>query len=295
MRHILQPMRNIHQAKPGLALTLAAAVLITLACGNATGEPGGDAKGSGGEMSQPASSGSSSEGNSGSGGGTAAWNRVLQAHAEDGGIDYAAVQEDPGDLEAYLDYVAATDPASLSEDERLAFLTNAYNAYVVKAVLERYPEIESVKNVDGFFDEETHRVGGEAMTLDAIETAAREIDPRVHFTVVCASTSCPDLRDEAYTGERIDEQLEEQTQEFLSDPSKGLRYDAEANDLYLSSIFKWYAQDFTGGSRVVAFFARGGILDWVVENLADDELAATLEERQPSVVYMEYDWSLNDR
>jgi len=278
---------NIRQANPSLALTLAAAVLLTLACGNATGDPAGDAEGRDSEMSQSASSSNR--------GGTAAWDRVLRAHAADGGIDYAALQKDTGDLETYLDYVAATDPASMSEDGRLAFLTNAYNAYVVSAVLDRYPGIESVKDVDGFFDAETHQVGGEAMTLDAIEGAAREIDPRVHFTVVCASTSCPDLRGEAYTGGRVDEQFEEQTQAFLSDPTKGLRYDAEANDLYLSSIFKWYAQDFTGGSRVVAFFARGGILEWVVEHLADEELAATLEEREPSVKYMEYDWTLNDR
>lgn len=291
MRHVLHPKPNLCQVKPTLALTLAAAVLLTLACGNATGAPAGEAEGTDSEMSESASSETSSAAT----GGTAAWDRVLRDHAEDGGIDYAAVQADPSDLEAYLDYVAATDPASLSEDEQIAFYSNAYNAYVVKAVLDRYPGVESVKDVDGFFDEETHQVGGEAMTLDDIETAARELDPRVHFTVVCASTSCPDLRDRAYTGEGIEEQLEEQTQAFLRDPSKGLRYDAAANDLYLSSIFKWYAQDFTGGSRVVAFFARGGILDWVVDNLADDELAATLEEREPSVKYMDYDWTLNDR
>ena len=65
--------------------------------------------------------------------------------------------------------------------------------------------------------------------------------------------------------------------------------------LHLSSIFKWYAGDFTGGSTVVAFFARGGVLDWVTQHLADRRLAAELRERRPSVKYLDYDWSLNDR
>lgn len=225
----------------------------------------------------------------------AAWDRVVSRHAVRGGVDYAAVAADRGDLDAFLACVRRIDPARLSEPDRVAFLSNAYNALVVDAVLRRYPGIRSVRDVDGFFDEETHTVGGEAMTLDAVETLAREIDPRVHFTVVCASTSCPDLLDEAYTGAAIERQLRRQTQRFLADPSKGLRYDRAANELHLSSIFKWYAGDFTGGSTVVAFFARGGVLDWVVEHLADRRLAAELDEKRPSVKYLEYDWSLNDR
>jgi hypothetical protein len=225
----------------------------------------------------------------------AAWDRVVSRHAVRGGVDYAAVAADRADLDAFLACVRRIDPARLPEPERVAFLTNAYNALVVDAVLRRYPGLGSVHDVDGFFDEEAHTVGGEAMTLDGVETLAREIDPRVHFAVVCASTSCPDLLDEAFTGAAIDRQLRRQTQAFLADPSKGLRYDRQANELHLSSIFKWYAGDFTGGSTVVAFFARGGVLDWVLEHLGDRRLAAELAEKRPSVKYLDYDWSLNDR
>lgn len=278
---------------PSLILTLACAMIFALACSNATGEMADD---EGGDTMAAESGGSAAQGSSArAAGDTATWNRVLKAHARDGGVDYAALAEDTGDLDSYLAYVAKTDPGSLSDDDRLAFLSNAYNAYVVQAVLDRYPEIESVKKVGGFFDKEIHTVGGEDMTLDAIEGMAREIDARTHFAVVCASTSCPDLRGEAFTGARIDEQLREQTESFLADESKGLRHDAGSNELYLSSIFKWYAQDFTGGSRVVAFFSRGGILEWVVEHLGDEKLASSLKDKEPSVKYMDYDWSLNDR
>jgi len=232
----------------------------------------------------------------GSGGpATDAWDRVLKKHSVDGGVRYAALKRDRADLDAFLASVARTSPSSLPRPERLAFLINAYNAIVVAGVLERYPGIESVKTVGGFFDGETHAVGGRRMTLDEIEAAAREIDPRVHFAVVCASTSCPDLRGEAYRGERIDRQLREDTRRFLADRSKGLRYEEGPNELHASPIFKWYAGDFTGGSRVVAFFARGGVRDWITEHVGDQALAKTIREREPEVIYMDYDWSLNDR
>lgn len=225
----------------------------------------------------------------------ATWDRVVSQHVARGGIDYAAVAAGRADLDAFLACIRRIDPAKLPEPDRVAYLSNVYNALVVDAVLRRYPGLASVREVDGFFDEETHTVGGEAMTLDEVEALAREIDPRVHFTVVCASTSCPDLADEAFTGAAIERQLRRQTERFLADPSKGLRYDREANELHLSSIFKWYAGDFTGGSTVIAFFARGGVLDWVIEHLGDRRLAAELKEKRPSVKYLDYDWSLNDR
>ncbi len=223
------------------------------------------------------------------------WRRVLESHARDGGLDYAGLAADRGDLDRFLAELAAARPAAWPESERLAFWINAYNAVVAHFVLERYPGLRSVRDVDGFFDDLTHPVAGERLTLDEIEGRGRDIgDPRIHFAVVCASHSCPDLRPEPFAGASLDRQLEEQTRAFLGQPDKGLRYDAEGNDLWLSSIFKWYAGDFTGGSTVVAFFARGRVLGWVLEHVAPD-LRATLEARQPSVSYLDYDWSLNDR
>lgn len=224
-----------------------------------------------------------------------AWARVLENYQERGGVDYAALAEDREDLDAYLASLDRVRPATLDDAEALAFWINAYNAVVLHHVLERYPGIENVKEVDGFFDGFTFPVAGEELTLDQIEHRGIEIgDERIHFAVVCASTSCPDLRGEPYVAERLDEQLREQTRSFLSDESKGLRYDPEENTVRLSSIFKWYAGDFTGGSTVVAFFARGGVLEWVIDH-APEEVARTLEGKDPSVRYLDYDWSLNDR
>ncbi len=226
---------------------------------------------------------------------TGAWDRVLHAHGNRGGMDYAALAADRGDLDAFLHSLAAARPQAMEKREALAFWIDAYNAVVVQHVLERYPGIRSVKKVDGFFDSLTFPVAGAKVTLDAIEAKGRALgDPRIHFAVVCASTSCPDLRGEAYTGARLDEQLGDQVRSFLENEHKGLRYDAESNTVWLSSIFKWYAGDFTGGSTVVAFFSRGAILDWVTAH-APKPIAATLETKHPSVSYLDYDWSLNDR
>lgn len=227
--------------------------------------------------------------------GSEAWARVLGKFANQGGVDYAALQENRADLDRFLAALGPAQVEGLSRAAQIAFWCNAYNAVVVHHVLERYPEIGSVKEVSGFFNDFRFLVAGREMTLDEIESEARHLgEARVHFAVVCASTSCPDLRSEPYREEILDQQLQEDTERFLSDPGKGLVWDREENSLYLSSIFKWYAGDFTGGSTVVAYFSRGRVLDWVLPHLSA-ELAAQVEQRQPKIRYLEYDWSLNDR
>jgi len=223
------------------------------------------------------------------------WDGLLARHSRSGGLDYESLAEERLLLDRYLTSVAETPVEGWEDDEKVAFWINAYNAGVAALVLDRYPGIESVRDVDGFFDELILTVSGTRLTLDEIESLARDAgDPRVHFAVVCASTSCPDLRGEAYVAERLEEQLEEQTAGFLSDTTKGMRFDAEEGDLYLSSIFKWYAGDFTGGSTFVAFFARSQVTEWILPHLAG-ELAERIRQADPSVAYMDYDWTLNDR
>jgi len=223
------------------------------------------------------------------------WGRVLEQYHSEGGLDYEGLQRGRQDLDSFLDSLKTAAPDDLGIGDQIAFWINAYNAVVVQHVLELYPELESVQDVDGFFAKLRSLVAGQELTLDEIENRARELgDPRVHFAVVCASTSCPDLRPEPYRGEDLDAQLEDSTRRFLADTSKGLRWSRSENKLELSSIFKWYAGDFTGGSTVVAFFARGKVLDWLIPHLPVS-LAEELESHDPSIRYLEYDWSLNDR
>jgi hypothetical protein len=287
-------MRSPRRPIPRTVLTLAVAFAVALAVPGCSADAEPTSEVDDPERVDPATATRDAQGSSGgSGGPTAAWGRVLSKYHDDGGIDYAGLKRDRGDLDRYLASLESADPSKMGEDERLAFWINAYNAVVLHHVLERYPGIESVREVDGFFDELTYPVAGEERTLDEIEAQGIEIgDARIHFAVVCASTSCPGLRGEPFVASRLDAQLEEQTRGFLADESKGARLDGDT--LHLSSIFKWYAGDFTGGSTVVAFFSRGGVLSWVAEH-APDRLAERIKKAEPSVSYMDYDWSLNDR
>ena len=220
-----------------------------------------------------------------------AWARVLEKYAKDGGVDYAGLKKDRGDLDAYLASLTAANPVSWSQAEKTAFWINAYNAQVLYYILDRAPGLGSVQPGDEFFSKLTSEVAGQPRTLEEIETALRsQKDPRVHFALACPAASCPGLRPEPYRGEALDSQLASQTRDFLANPRKGLRYDPESNTLYLSPIFKQYAGDFTGGSSVLALFsfARSGLAEWVV-NHVPEELARILREKEPEVQYLEYD------
>ncbi len=231
--------------------------------------------------------------------------RLLQQYVDDEGwVDYAGLKRDRAALDAYLARLATAQPDSLARGDRLALYINAYNAFTLADVLDTvYGKAAGVKEVSGFFDRKRHPIGGEELTLDEIESQGRNLgDPRIHFAVVCASTSCPKLQRFAYTGAQLDQQLDRATREFLADPNRGLRVDAKKGSLYLSSIFKWYAGDFTGAqSGVSRLLARtkavvsGSEITGYVRAYAPPEAQRFLDAGSPSVHYLDYDWSLNSQ
>ena len=248
-----------------------------VACGGAPGEVTATAA--------PASDSPSPAGaESPAGDALALWNDLLAEHEVAGGLHYADLAGDRRLLDEYLAAVAGADLSAWSREEKLAFWINAYNALVARGVLDRYPGLQSVIEVEGFFDAERHTVAGEELTLNELERKALDLDePRVHFAVVCASTGCPDLLGEAFTARALESQLSAQTAAFLADTAKGLRLDEGAGTLWLSSIFDWYARDF--GEDAVG---------WILPLLPRD-LAAKIRSTGPEVEFIDYDWSPNDR
>ena len=223
------------------------------------------------------------------------WAFVLAAHVVDGGIDYASLAADRDQLDSYLELIAHARVEEASPEEVLAFWINSYNAVVLAAVLEHYPEIASVMDVPGFFTERTTVVGGEPMTLDQIEARALDLaEPRVHFAVVCAARSCPPLRAEPFEAGRLEQQLAEQTRIFLADAENGMRLDDGQGILWLSSIFKWYAEDFSGQEESDQHHSAVGVQHWVAGHMAP-EVTKALALRSMTVRYLDYDWTLNDR
>ena len=215
------------------------------------------------------------------------WTELLQHYVdEDGMVAYRRLEaEARARRAAYLDSLAELDPSSLPPKERMAFWINAYNAAVVNGILAGQSP-EGVISRKRFFGWYTTRIAGRDRTLDEIEnTILRKQfrDPRIHMALVCGASSCPRLRREAYVGERLDEQLEDQARWFVNDPRRN-RVDPVIDQLELSSIFKWFAADFGGEDGVRAFVAR--YASW------PDQAALATRSAVP-VRYLDYDWTLN--
>lgn len=186
-------------------------------------------------------------------------------------------------LDAYLERLAEARPDVLEERERLAFWINAYNAMAIAGVVDGY-DAEGLFSRYRFFKSYERRIAGAMRTLDEIEHAIlrkRFDDFRMHFAVNCASTSCPQLRAEAYVGDRLDAQLNEQARTFLADPERN-RFDFASGRVELSKIFDWFAKDFTKQGRSLA----ETLAPWLSE--PQIELLRTGE-----VSYRTYDWTLN--
>ena len=121
-----------------------------------------------------------------------AWQRVLEKYHKDGGLDYGALQQGRQDLDVFLGSLESAEPHALGVEEQIAFWVNAYNAVVVHHVLKRYPELDSVKDVEGFFEELRYPVAGQQLTLDEIEGRARALgDARIHFAVSLSPEKLP--------------------------------------------------------------------------------------------------------
>ncbi len=235
-----------------------------------------------------------------------AWDILLKQFVKQGLVDYQGLRaprvqhidylgtlnEMPGWLllETYLSALTQTNLVQVtSKQEQMAFWINAYNACVFQGVLDHYP-INSVKDVKGFFDKIHYEVAGASLTLNEIEAKGRALgDWRIHFGVVCASSSCPTLRSEAYVPERLEEQLADQTRRFLADPQRGLR--VEGTTLQLSSIFKWYAGDFVPNARRLS---PETILPIIRDSIPRNVVHGDIHHRQlTKIQYLDYDWSLN--
>lgn len=226
----------------------------------------------------------------------AAWTDLLQDYVRDGRVDYAGLKKNgQAALDSYLNHlsgVCAGFYARFDEQQRIAFWLNAYNAYMVRLILDNYP-LGSVREI-GWLPLAAFRnsfipirvTGESSMSLNDIEhdILRKECDePRVHFAMVCASRGCPDLRSEAYRATDLDEQLDDQARRFINDPSKN-RYVSESRTLELSSIFKWFRADFERG---------GGQLTDYVGRYSDDSEYRTGKTDGIDVTFLDYDWSLN--
>lgn len=239
-----------------------------------------------------------------------AWDDLLKKHVRyiDNGngsqVSYAGFMKDRAALKAVLDGYSSVTRAQFdgwSKPQQQAFLINAYNAFTIEKILRRYPEIKSIRDYGTVFGnpwkDKFFNLLGQPSYLDQIE---HEIlrkegsydDPRVHVAVVCASIGCPMLRDQAFTADRLEAQLEDAMRRFLSDRSRN-RYNPQTRRLEVSRIFDWYGKDFEKGHK--GYASVKGTLARYADLLADKpEDRALVKEQRAEVSFLDYDWGLND-
>jgi hypothetical protein len=208
----------------------------------------------------------------------------IQLHA----VDYAGLKKDA----VFSGLVARLEAYNLenleSRESKLSFWINVYNILAAKMITDHYP-VESIKDVGSFFNPVWKRVagtvGGEERTLNDIEheILRKMNEPRIHVAIVCASISCPDLRREAYSAGKLNEQLDDQMEKFLRSPGKGMKLDERKNRVYLSAIFKWFAEDFA---------SRGGVLKYIARYVRAEE-RKFLSNSEIKISYLDYNWKVN--
>jgi len=204
-------------------------------------------------------------------------------------FDYAGLLDDDRQpLDDYLEGMSANDPSTLNRLEQKAFWINLYNAVTVRLIIDNYPLV-SITNLGsnitefGPWDDTAVSVNGIDLSLNDIEhRIIRPLydDYRIHFAVNCASIGCPNLAPTAFSAENLDEQLDEAAAEYLNHP-RGLAL--SDNELNLSTLFKWYAEDFGNSqSEVLATLGKH----------TSSETRQALAGFSGTPNY-EYDWSLN--
>lgn len=238
------------------------------------------------------------------------WNSILQqnvhmsANKQTSHVDYANIQKTAFQLGDYLKRLSAIDKIEFnqwSKGEQKAFLINAYNAFTIQLILTRYPDIISIKDIGSFFSnpwkKKFFNLLGGPRSLDELEHKILRKegiydDPYIHVALVCASISCPALINEAYTAEKIEQQLHNSMLNFLSDKERN-RFNSKLKILEVSKIFDWYENDFTKGYRDI--YSLNDLFSKYYQALSDNkDIQKKIQSKRIKIDYLEYDWHLND-
>jgi Protein of unknown function, DUF547 len=227
-----------------------------------------------------------------------AWDALLKTHVVKGAdaltrVAYVRFKPDQARLKAYIASLEAADVAALDRLEQFAFWANLYNAKTVDVVLDKYP-VKTIKDINlgggfkslvggGPWQAKILKVAGLPMSLDDIENVVMRPtfkDPRVHYSINCASVGCPNLVPDAWTGAKLEAQLDAAAKAFVNSP-RGIRFDG--NKAIASSIYTWFAADFGGTPAAVIGH---------LQKYAEPALKARLGTL--TTMAYDYDWSLAD-
>ncbi len=241
---------------------------------------------------------------------------ALKSNVTDSGmVNYKALKAESRALDDFAASIGDLDSSTYgewSEKEKIAFLMNTYNALTLEAILTHYPikpsltasilyPKNSIRQISGVWDRLDFLAMNRKVTLDGIEHQILRKhfnEPRIHLALVCAAMGCPPLRNEPYTADKLDSQLDDQAERFISNASK-FRIDRAKARVHLSSIFKWYGDDFIRSYGTDEKFAghnkaERAVLNYISKYLNDSD-RDYLASGKYEIEYLNYDWSLNEQ
>ena len=235
---------------------------------------------------------------------------ILDTYVREGLVYYRALRAERARLDRYvsnLDVPAAAFEA-WSRQEQAAFWLNAYNATVLRTVINAYPikgasaqyPSDSIQHVPGAYVAKRHRIGGRLLSLEDIEKQVLPTfdDPRMYFALGRGSLGGGRLRSEAFTAARLEQQLASVAAECVS-RNECFRYDPAADRIEISPIFGWRQAEFTRAwSGDAETFAKRSPIELAVLHMVLPHVLPTeargLRRNTFTLAYSAYDWRLND-
>jgi len=233
----------------------------------------------------------------------AAWTSILQDYvsAPDAQglthFGYGKLKANAADKTKLVNYIKsleATNTDALSRNEAIAHYSNLYNALTIDLILQNYPlgSIRKAKTYNGAkvgglvgpWKKVKTSVNGQTVSLNDVEheiLRKKFPSPYVHYMVNCASVGCPNLLDTAWEASTLDSVRKKAASDYINSP-RGVKITSKG--LVVSSIFKWFKEDF-GGSKA-------NVLKHIRQH-ANPELAAAIDGGATISGY-DYDWSLNE-
>jgi hypothetical protein len=239
----------------------------------------------------------------------AAYDVLLDTYVRDGLVYYRALRADRGKLDGFLSAVGGASVDGLSRDDAMAFWLNAYNAFVLRTVIDHYPipqrtreyPARSIRQIPGAFERTPRRAAGRSMTLDQIEQTILPAfnDPRLFLALGRGAVGSGRLRSEAFTAANLERQLSEVARECVR-RAQCVDLDSGANSVKVSSIFSWRERDFTAAfaDKADTVFSSRSPMERAVLAFMSPTLLTTerefIERNQFQVRIIPFDWSLNE-
>lgn len=206
---------------------------------------------------------------------------LLQKYVADNGlVNYKGFVNDKPALNEYLKSLSDNPPkSSWSDNQKLSYWINVYNAFTIKLIVDHYP-VNSILSINEGkpWDLSFIPVGDKMYTLNQVENdiLRKEFDePRIHFAINCASISCPKLLNKPFDAALLPSQLNSVSKAFVLNTEKN---NLSANMVKISKIFDWFKDDFKTSGGVIGF----------LNTYADVKISTSSK-----VTYKEYDWNLN--